>query len=88
MIQRIRYIKDYQEGFYKSHRTYKVDKNDYQIYLDTINMKYRIVNLKNHSEVIDGGNTVNLNVLKQQVKEELIKLGIKFKEEDRAPKRK
>jgi hypothetical protein len=84
--KRIRYVKS-GSGVLKSMRNFTTRKGaEVRVELDTQNKKFIIVDAVEGTIVADGGNTVNLAVLKIKAKKALLKLGVKFDEEIRKRK--
>lgn len=84
--KRIRYIKS-GTGVLRSMRNFTTRKgSEVRVELDILNKKYVIVDAIEGTIVADGGNTVNVAVLKIKAKKALVKLGVKFDEEIRKRK--
>lgn len=86
MNKRIRYTKTSEENVVESLRVLRNDEEEFRVKLHTVGMRFEIKNLTTGEE-ITGGRTTNLTILKRQVKSLLIKMGVQFEEENRAPKR-
>lgn len=84
--KRIRYVKS-GNGVLRSMRNFTTRRGDeVRVELDTLNKKYAIVDAIEGTVVTDGGNTINVAVLKIKAKKALLKLGVKFDEEIRKRK--
>lgn len=84
--KRIRYVKS-GTGVLRSMRNFTTRKGaEVRVELDTLNKKFAIVDAVEGTIVADGGNTINLAVLKIKAKRALLKLGVKFDEEVRKRK--
>lgn len=80
---RIRYMET-PEGKLISRRRFTTKYgNAVFVELDPQNKKFRVIDATNGSELMTGGNTRNLSVLKIQTKRTLMELGVTFNEETR-----
>lgn len=80
---RVRYGKAI-DGLMGSRRNFVTSTGkEVNVELDTVNMKYRILDAVDSSEVATGGDTISVSVLKIQAKEGLVALGVTFDAEER-----
>lgn len=79
---RIRY-KSIGDNLLKSVRVFSVNDTALSVTLDTENKRFTIVDENSGDEVMTGGKTKNLAVLKIQAKKALSDLGVSFGEETR-----
>lgn len=79
---RIRYSKQ-DDINYVSRRVFTVGDNGYIVKLNMVEHTFQIVNAATRETVAKGGNTGSVNMLKDQAKDALIKLGYSFDEETR-----
>lgn len=83
MNQRIRYNK-VRNGVLLSRRNFVTGGGrEVNVELDLANKKYRILDSVSGEQVLTGGNTRNVSVLKIQAKRGLTELGVAFLEETR-----
>lgn len=84
--KRIRYVKN-GNGYLRSMRNFTTRKGmEVRVELDTETKRFVIVDAIEGTIVANGGDTVNLAVLKIKAKKALLKLGVKFDEEVRKRK--
>jgi hypothetical protein len=84
--KRVRYVKA-GTGILRSMRNFTTRKGlEVRVELDTVNKKFAVVDAVEGTIIVEGGNTVNLSILKIKAKTALLKLGVKFDEEVRKRK--
>lgn len=83
MSTRIRYEKRINSDLLVSVRTFMnpLTNKAYRVILDVTNKRYRVLDAKDHSVVLEAGKTKSLQVLKIQAKQALRNLGVDFKKE-------
>lgn len=83
MSTRIRYVQTEKDDIYKSMRVFTNGVKAVYVVLDKTNKRYRIIDASNNAVLVEGGQTKNFAVLKQQAKDMLEQLGIVFADENR-----